>query len=393
MRLFAVLIILNLLSSNLTFGQDTIRVYYKNELIKEEYLGSINNNDTIRLGYYKYYMNGVISQKATYKNNKLEGELYIYYPNKKVKIIYNFKDGLKEGQYKYYDKFTKLRQTGNYLNDELDGEFIFYTFYGKKEKVTHFKNGLKFGIETIINENNIVQSQIEYKADTINGLYETFYDDGNLNYRGKKVGNNFKDSLFVYYQNGDILRKCYYNDGRINGEFITFYEHEVVKSITSYSNGIRIGNFIEYFPDGSIAQKGQFRDNKKDGEWMAFYPEGNMFSKGLFKDNKFHGEWVVYFESGQLKQKGFYYDGKSQGEWSFYHPNGNLWKRGIYVNDKQEGIWYYYNELGESDNIILYTHGVMHGLAMVKQLKFWEKVLIVNGEIIWLFANNNELEP
>ena len=94
---------------------------------------------------------------------------------------------------------------------------------------------------------------------------------------------------------------------------------------------------------------------------------------------------MVYFESGQLKQKGVYVNGKSHGLWSYYHPNGNLWKRGAYVSNNQEGIWHYYNEFNDPENIILYSHGLMQGIAMVNKYNIWKKVLIENGEVVKLF--------
>jgi len=52
------------------------------------------------------------------------------------------------------------------------------------------------------------------------------------------------------------------------------------------------------------------------------------------------------------------------------------------VNDTQEGVWCFYNESGDFDSVILFEHGVMHGLSRFKQGELWIYGLIKGGEVV-----------
>ena len=163
-----------------SFSNDTIVNYYSNGIIKEVFLGEVNKNDTLRLGFYEFYNSeGNIIQKGAYINNELNGFFEVFYKNGRSKIKSNYVIGKKDGLYQLFDIYGNLRQQINFKNDLLDGDFIQYDFQGNIERKTHYCLDKKIGIELIYNKYNHVQSRIEYKADTINGLYETFYDDGN----------------------------------------------------------------------------------------------------------------------------------------------------------------------------------------------------------------------
>ena len=55
----------------MTFSQDTIKVFDTTKSLKEEFLGLVKGNDTLRLGYYIYYESGEIKEIKNYKDGEL----------------------------------------------------------------------------------------------------------------------------------------------------------------------------------------------------------------------------------------------------------------------------------------------------------------------------------
>lgn len=60
----------------------------------------------------------------------------------------------------------------------------------------------------------------------------------------------------------------------MNGQEITYYPNQQVKSEIMWINGEKIGPFVEYYDNGLIACKGEFQDNDKVAECFVYYPTG-----------------------------------------------------------------------------------------------------------------------
>ena len=76
-----------------------------------------------------YYKNGNVALIGNYKNGEREGEWKFYRENGKLEAIENYKNGKKEGEWKVYYENGKLDRIGNYKNGNL----------GSKENVFSLK--------------------------------------------------------------------------------------------------------------------------------------------------------------------------------------------------------------------------------------------------------------
>lgn len=68
---------------------------------------------------------GKLEQEVTFnQNGKPNGKSISYYSDGTVFEDFNYKDGLKEGEWKTFDKKGKLRKTETYKNDLKEGKWV-----------------------------------------------------------------------------------------------------------------------------------------------------------------------------------------------------------------------------------------------------------------------------
>ncbi|MBT6768730.1 MAG: toxin-antitoxin system YwqK family antitoxin [Opitutales bacterium] len=90
-----------------------------------------------------------------------------------------------------------------------------------------------------------------------------------------------------------------------------------------------------------------FEDGKKDGPYETYYENGQLKSKGSHKDGEQDGLWEWYNENGQIELKGSFKDGKREGPWEFYHGNGSISIKGSYKDGERDGLFEFYDKEGK----------------------------------------------
>ncbi len=107
-------------------------------------------------------------------------------------ILADYTDGLKDGNYEYYEnehpvKGTyRLVQKGSYKEGRKQGAFMEYFPDGSVEKITEFVNGRKEGLmQQFLNGTNQMVLEYTYSDNILNGPYKLFYDNGSLREEGR----------------------------------------------------------------------------------------------------------------------------------------------------------------------------------------------------------------
>ncbi len=89
------------------------------------------------------------------------GVMGTYYATGGVKEWYNFKDGLKHGDFEERSIYGYKTLTGSFENGEKNGEWTFYFYSGKIDKISNYKNG------------------------KLDGPYKNYYESGNIYTEGQ----------------------------------------------------------------------------------------------------------------------------------------------------------------------------------------------------------------
>ena len=128
----------------------------------------------------------VVMTSENYKKGKLNGIKKIFYDDGAVAEILNYTDGKRNGNYKKYGVNEKILEDLNYKNDELHGEATYYDGLGNISIQGQYKEGLKSGVWKTYEKGKVVKEETSRKFSTKNFEYI-------INAKGEKIPGEMKD--------------------------------------------------------------------------------------------------------------------------------------------------------------------------------------------------------
>lgn len=297
--------------------------------------GNIDNTISYKEGEkngpYKYFNDQcLLIKEELFVNDEKDGVSKIFFPdssNNKVKQTIPYVDGRREGTGFEYGK---------------DGRIIGITTYEKNfivsnEKINRRdKNGLKQGVWKSYYPNERLKKEERYKDDLLNGYVKLYNAQGKLEsatlyLNGKEESDENNQADFdintVYNIDGSIKSTSVYNKAGKKDGVTNYYDKEGnITASEFYKNGYLLKK-------GVIDKKGLYQ-----GMWEEYYLNGKLKSKGAYKNGKKVGPWEYYFTNGKIEQKGKYdSNGRVSGEWNWYYENGNLLRREEFRRGVEDG--------------------------------------------------------
>ena len=366
------------------------------------------------------FLAGIMVVKAQQEIDPNGYNVFLH-PNGKKSSEGSMRDGKPDGYWKTYNEDGVLISEGNRKNFLLDSTWYFYDDEGKIKMVINYKQGLKDGIRKTIREDETVEET--FSKDIKNGATRWFYPAGKLK---KQV--NFTDGLeegrafeyaeddgriitLITYKSGFIVERemvnRYDNNGQKHGKWKYFYDNGILRKEGVYNHGFENGYFKEYdisgnlmttskftdgtlqedvaelaklevrkdyYPDGSVKIAATYnKEGKMEGIRREYAPDGNIERSFIFKNGIMIGEgvvtekgerdgfWKEYYDSGQLRAEGNYDKDNKTGRWKFYFLNGETEQEGVYRNGKPDGPWRWYYDTGALLREEYYFNGLLDG--------------------------------
>ena len=177
------------LSSNLMFKLETWKNGKKDGLSlqfdrKSKLTGMENYRDDKLNGLCIYYLpaSDFPQKEMSYNMGKLEGLYRIFYENGKIQEESYYKDNLKSGPSRWYNKAGRMIAMYNYAKGQFEGL-----------QKTYF-------------ENDTIQSVSNYADNLLNGEYKEFYRNGKMKMAGVYV-NGLKEGNWIEYDENGIKAK------------------------------------------------------------------------------------------------------------------------------------------------------------------------------------------
>jgi len=320
-----------------------------------------------------------IVQKELYVNDLKEGKSFYYYPTGQLQEEIYFRNGMKEGLSREYDRdgviITLLEYSDNVLisREKINRKDV----YGRRQ-----------GIFKYFTDDNMLLQEESYLDDVLNGVQKKYDEQGNLlqavRYEMGKIVEEFDDTvkdvidfanifdkegrltfsggyidnvpigIHRYYDStGVVINSIVYNDkgikvsegkidneGNIEGPWRDYYETGEIRARGAYRNNMKSGDWTYYFPDGKTEQKGAYLRNRYEGNWLWYYPDGSVWRDENYFNGKEDGDFVEYDPEGKILTQGKYISGEKEGEW--YYDVGDHMEKGSYISGLREGKWYYY---------------------------------------------------
>ena len=122
-------------------------------------------DDKDRVGEWLFYpeRSNEVMTRENYKNGKLEGLKITYYPNGKITEETNYLNGLIDGASNYYSPDGVLLKKLKYKKDLLVGEAFYYDANGNITIQGHYKEGKKNGLWKYYKDGKLILEEIHPK--------------------------------------------------------------------------------------------------------------------------------------------------------------------------------------------------------------------------------------
>ncbi|RFC55945.1 toxin-antitoxin system YwqK family antitoxin [Brumimicrobium aurantiacum] len=241
------------------------------------------------------------------------GAMATYFGNGRLESWYNYKDGIKHGEFEEASVRGYYLMKGAFKENKPEGKWEYYYYTGDLEKITHYKDG------------------------KLNGEYDYYYDNGQLNVEGQ------------------------FEDGEKTGEWTWYTNSGVVDMQGKFKDGLQHGVWKYNYPNGELSYRAKFKEGLKEGKWTYYYKNGKKFKVGHFENDLKNGSWTTWYEDGTLLMEGDYIDDLEEGTWKNYWENGQLKNQSDFTNGKLNGEWLSFYSSGKPLSKGSYDHGQKTG--------------------------------
>ena len=319
-----------------------------------------------------------------YKKDLLEGPYAIYDSASAQKIIEKmYKKDLLHGVWKewYLDNTLKLEYS--YKNDNLHGVSIDYDSTGKKDSEKMYKEGLKDGEWNFYNDDVVLVRVEVYNDDLKDGLWYTKdLETRDIHYE------EYREDKFIvrytehYYTNFQLMEKYAYKDSLPHGKWIGYYKDGETKHVKRFEDGKKQGKWQYYTELGDVHTLELFENDKRNGEWYKRL-EGKDIQYQFWDMDSLISEYAdLHYPNGQLKEKISYKEGLKDGKFTGYYQNGSKKYVKRYEDDIPAGKWQYYTMAGKTNAEEIYVDG--------KRDDEWYR-LEQNGDVYYQFWDMDSL--
>ena len=340
-------------------------VWYDNGNIKE--ISFLKEDYDHVDNYISYHRNGEVKVKGKYLENMYR--LFIYQARKGIEFFTIEGDGIKMGNWRYYDKSGKLIAHHKYKFGQLQKLVKGYGLEGIEAQMElleipdptpcdHYVE-IDVDIDSFVYEVKTlcIKRQELFWADTFynyiaNDLDSTPYVFEIIDFEENAGKCNYKR----FYPNGQLMADYFY------GEVDWFLEEHREGSRVS-ATGYLIDVATQYYPNGKTKWKKTYQKYSDSSseviEITTYYENGqrkNLSYSRYYDEPK---DWKTWYPDGTLKKQITYKYGDKDGKALKYSQNGILIEKFNYKKDKLHGKQFYYDKNGKLIKTEVYKKGIL----------------------------------
>ena len=226
---------------------------------------------------------------------------YEYYHSGELVSSYNFE---------YYSN-GQLKEEPSFTKGIFDGVWIEYFNNGEEFTKRGYSNGKPDGGWITWHDFSFVKAQkMTFVDSLLEGIYSEWWNDERPKVLGYYIHDK-KDSLWTYRDKFDHER---------------FEEYEMGELISSWG--------WEYYENGQVKEEIVYNDGMKQGEWYAYYENGDYRGLRNFKDGQRNGSWIDWYTNDQKSFERSYELDRKTGKWTFWYFSGELMSEVHYENNE-----------------------------------------------------------
>ena len=122
-----------------------------------------------------------------------------------------------------------------------------------------------------------------------------------------------REGMWFEYLDGKIVSKKEYKNGEYDGIYQVFYENGQIQYDGQTKNNEFVGLWKMYYPNGGIKEIGNYDNGLSVGLWKWYYPTDNQLKSIVnYIDGKPDGLNIGYYQNGNIKHKAYYKMGKQK---------------------------------------------------------------------------------
>ena len=122
-----------------------------------------------------------------------------------------------------------------------------------------------------------------------------------------------REGMWFEYLGGKIVSKKEYKNGEEEGIYQVFYENGQIQYDGQTKNNEFVGLWKMYYPNGQLSSKGSYKNDLSVGLWKWYYPTDNQLKSIVnYIDGKPDGLNIEYYQNGNIKHKAYYKMGKKK---------------------------------------------------------------------------------
>ena len=221
--------------------------------------------DSIPVGYHYFYNSSGVPEKV------------IRYNEKGIRIGEGLVDGNSRltGEYKTYFETGELRVIAKYANNVPNGEITYFLKNGKTEQVGYYNNNIREGEwKWYFPSGNILREET-YVNGRPNGMSIQYSDSATIIVKGEYTEGE-REGLWIENV-GDAREEGNYIMGLKNGMWKTYYTDGQLHHSGNFVQGHPDGRHVFYYPDGTLKEEQYYVMGRRDKNWKKYYENGALF--------------------------------------------------------------------------------------------------------------------
>lgn len=141
----------------------------------------------------------------------------------------------------------------------------------------------------------------EFNPDNSVAKVSFFAENGSLISKGKMEGKNRVGKWLFFHEDGKtVMSEENYVNGKLHGEYKTYYQSGKPTEIAYYKNGFLDSIYRKYSIKGHLYQHFSYKSGKLNGKAVYYNRKtGSLTTKGLFNNDVRVGTWENYVD-GEL---------------------------------------------------------------------------------------------
>ena len=119
--------------------------------------------------------------------------------------------------------------------------------------------------------------------------YIKYLETGEIKLKGNLKDRKWDGEFTFYNMDGSIWCEGYYKKGRKHGEFIYygFGNKDIYskKKSENYNDGKLEGKYIHYFENGEVNSIGNYQNGKLEGKYLYYDLDGRIYWEGVYNND------------------------------------------------------------------------------------------------------------